>query len=371
MLFKDVIGQEQVKADLVGEVREERVPHAQLFAGPPGIGKLPLALAYAQYLLCTDRQGGDACGHCRSCSMVNKLAHPDLHFIFPTFKKVLSDQFITEWREAVAANPYFDYEDWLNKIDAKNSQPVIYSQESDVLLKKLSLKSFEGGFKVVIIWLPEKMQEQCANKMLKLIEEPPPKTVFLFVSDESEKILPTIISRTQEVLIHRVPESTVIAMLELRYQLPTSEAERIAHLVGGNVSAAIKQASQKSDGESQQYYEAFVELMRLAYLRKIREMKQWSEEMAARGREKQKDFLEYAMRLVRESFIYNLHQPSLNYMNAEEEKFVSKFSPFINENNIEGISGELESALSDVSRNVNSKIVFFDFALKMIMLLKN
>jgi DNA polymerase-3 subunit delta' len=370
MYFKDVIGQEKIKEELITEANEGRVSHAQMFVGPTGIGKLPLALSYARYLLCQNPQEDDACGKCHSCAMVNKLAHPDLHFVFPTVKTSLSDDYINEWRQCVLDNPYFDYEDWLNAINAKNSQPIIYSQESDVLLKKLSLKSFEGGYKVVIIWLPEKMQEQCANKLLKLIEEPPSKTVFLLVADETDKILPTIISRTQQKLIHKVPETTIAASLKSRFTISDEEADKIARLVNGNVSAAMKQAMMSDDSESQQYFNLFVSLMRLAYQRKLREMKSWSEQVATLGREKQKSLLKYCMKMVRESFIYNLHQPELNYVNAGEEQFVSKFSPFINESNIQGVASELERALNDISRNVNSKIVFFDFALKMIMLLK-
>lgn len=371
MQFKDVIGQDIIKTRLTNEVRQNRVSHAQLLSGSPGVGKLPIALAYARFLLCEHPAEHDACGTCHSCNMMDKLVHPDLHFVFPTVRKTACDDLLKVWRECVLKNPYFDYEDWLSAIDAKNAQPVIYSAESDTLMRKLSLKSFEGGYKVAIIYFPEKMQEQCANKLLKLIEEPPQKTVFLLVSDEPDKILPTIQSRTQQVSIPLVPEDTLSSMLQTKYGIDIYAAQRIAHLAGGSVSAAIKHSGVTTDGETEQYFNLFVSLMRLAYQRKTREMKQWSEQIAAMGRERQKSFVEYALRLIRESFIYNLRHPQLNYMTDEEEQFVSRFCPFVNEKNIEGISMELNAALSDVERNVNSKIVFFDFALKMIMLLKN
>lgn len=370
MLFKEIIGQEDIKARLINETKVGRISHAQLFCGAPGIGKLPLALAYAQYLLCEHPHDDDACGTCHSCLMFNKLAHPDLHFVFPVIKQALSDSYIKEWRTCLSKDPYFSFDDWLNYLKAENAQPIIYAKESDELIKKLSLKSFEGGYKVTIIWLPEKMNEEASNKLLKLIEEPPLKTIFLLVSDEPDKILPTILSRTQQIAIHKVTQQAIGDMLEQRYMLSNEDAARIAHLSNGSVTTAIKQAMIDESGDSQVFFNLFVSLMRLSYQRRIKEMKRWSEQLAAMGRERQKRFLEYALKMIRESFIYNLHQPELNYMTVGEEQFVSRFSPFVNEKNVRGIADELGSALNDIGRNVNSKIVFFDFSLKMIMLLK-
>jgi DNA polymerase-3 subunit delta' len=369
MLFKEVIGQDSIKSQLINEARVGRISHAQLFSGPSGCGKLPLALAYARYLLCANPKNDDACGSCQSCVMMNKLVHPDVHFVFPVIKKSLSDDYIDEWRKCVLNNPYFSYDEWLDYLNAKNSQPIIYAKESDDLIKKLSLKSFGGGYKVTIIWLPEKMNEEAANKLLKLIEEPPLQTVFLLVSDEPDKILPTILSRTQQVNIHKIPEKILADLLQNKYQLGVNEARSIAHLSNGNVSAAMEQLHMDESG--QQFATLFISLMRLAYQHKIREIKQWSEELAAMGREKQKSFLEYCQRMIRENFIYNLHQSALNYMTTDEENFASRFSPFVNEKNVKNITDELNNAQNDIERNVNSKIVFFDFSLKMIMLLKN
>jgi DNA polymerase-3 subunit delta' len=370
MLFKEIIGQEDIKARLIGETKAGRISHAQLFCGAPGIGKLPLALAYARYLLCNHPTDDDACGTCHSCAMFNKLAHPDLHFVFPVIKQSLSDDYIEEWRKCISKNPYFSFDDWLDYLDAGNAQPIIYAKESDELIKRLSLKSFEGGYKVTIIWLPEKMNEEASNKLLKLIEEPPLKTVFLLVSDEPEKILPTILSRTQQIMIPKVKQQAISSMLQNRFMMPFEDADRIAHLSNGSVTTAIKQAANAESGDSEVFFELFVSLMRLSYQRKIREMKQWSEKLAGMGRERQKRFLEYSLKMIRESFIYNLRQPQLNYMTTGEEQFVSRFSPFVNEKNVRGIADELGNALNDIGRNVNSKIVFFDFSLKMIMLLK-
>jgi DNA polymerase-3 subunit delta' len=371
MLFKEVIGQDTIKHQLISETKEGRVSHAQLFCGPQGCGKLPLALAYARYLLCNNPQELDSCGTCHSCIMVNKLVHPDLHFVFPTIKKRLCSEYLKEWRKCVLNNPYFTFDDWLDAIDAKNSQPIIYTQESDELIRQLSMKSFEGGYKITIIWLPEKMNDEAANKLLKLIEEPPQRTIFLLVSEEPEKILPTILSRTQQLDLHKIPEQTIYDYLQSNYQIPSERANSIAHLSNGNISTVLKQIATEDNENISQYFNLFVDLMRFAYQRKIKEMKQWSEQLAGLGREKQKSFLEYCMRMIRESFIYNLKQPSLNYMNTTETQFVSRFAPFVNERNITGISTELEKASNDIGRNVSSKIVFFDLSLKMIMLLKN
>lgn len=370
MLFKDIIGQEDIKTLLIKSVEKNRISHAQLFSGPEGSGKLPLALAYARYLLCNNHQANDACGKCHSCLMINKLVHPDLHFVFPVIKKATSKDFIKEWRECFLANPYFLYEDWLKYINANNSQPIIYAKESDELTKTLSLKSFEGGYKITIIWLPEKMNEESANKLLKLIEEPPIQTIFLLVSDEPDKILPTILSRIQRINIHKTSTECILQWLNNKGELNIDKAKELVHLTDGNISIIFKELNKIQNNEKDDFFNLFVNVMRLAYLRRIRELKQWSECLVDMGREKQKSFLNYSQHLIRESFIKNLHQPELNCLTIEEKKFVNSFSPYINENNIIQIVQEMTNAQNDIERNVNSKIVFFDFSLKMIMLLK-
>lgn len=372
MYFKDIIGQETVKQRLRLEVREGRVPHAQLFAGPEGTGALPLAIAYARFLLCTRRGKEDACGTCPSCVKLNKLAHPDLHFVFPVVKRkgggdTVSDDYIREWRELAISTPYFGMNHWLDAMGAENQQAQIFVKESDELVRKLSLKSSEGGYKVVIIWLPEKMKVECANKLLKLLEEPPAQTVFLLVSEEPDRILPTILSRTQRINVPRLEDAEIAEALKVRFGLQDTDAAETARLAEGSYLQALEIIHLSED--TQLFFGLFVSLMRLAYQRKVKEMREWSDTVAAMGRERQKDFLTYCQRMVRESFVSNFHRKEMNYMNREEENFTIRFAPFINERNVMGITDELAEAQTHIEQNVNPRMVFFDFALKMIVLL--
>ena len=350
-------------------MNEGRIPHAQLICGPEGVGKLPLALAYARYISCTNRGATDACGVCPSCVKFSKLVHPDVHFVFPVVKSGRSDDYIVEWRRMVLNNPYFNLNHWLNEINAENAQAVIYTKESDEIMKKLSLKSSEGGFKITIIWLPEKMQLACSNKLLKLLEEPPEKTVFLLVSEAPDLILPTILSRTQRFNIRKIDEASIAQVLQQKYGVQQATSVTIAHLANGNFIKALETIHLNE--ESQLFFELFVNLMRLSYQRKIREMKLWSEQVAALGRERQKNFLSYCQRMIRENFIYNLHQKELVYMTPDEQNFSTRFAPFVNERNVIGIMNELSEAQQHIEQNVNAKMVFFDFSLKMIVLLKS
>ena len=371
--FKDVIGQQVAKEKLKQEVREGRIPHAQLFCGPQGSGKLPLALAYARYLCCSNRNGEDACGTCPSCIKWNKLVHPDVHFMFPIVKsakgkKELCDDYIANWRHLLTTTPYFSLNHWLDEMGAENGQAIIYAKESDEITRKLSLKSVEGGYKITLVWLPEKLHEVCANKLLKLLEEPPEQTIFLLVSENPEMILPTILSRTQRFNVPGIAEEDVEIALCERYGIQPEDSKAIAHIANGNFIKALETISLSE--ENQQFFDLFVSLMRLAWQRKIREMKQWSEQVAALGRERQKNFLDYCQRMTRENFIFNLHRKELNYLTRQEENFATRFSPFVNERNVTGIMQELSEAQLHIGQNVNPRMVFFDFALKMIMLLK-
>jgi DNA polymerase-3 subunit delta' len=373
MFFREVIGQEEVKKKFLLEVKEKRIPHAQLICGPEGVGKLPLAIAYARYLLCPNHTEDDACGICPSCVKMNKLAHPDLHFVFPIVKKknqkeVVCDDYIKDWRNFVLNNPYFNLNHWLKEMDAENAQAMIYTKESDEILRKLSLKSSEGGYKIMIIWLPEKMNEACSNKLLKLLEEPPAKTVFLLVSEQPDLMLTTILSRTQRVNVRLIKEESIIEKLKNSYGLTDQDAQITAHLANGNFIRAMEQIHLNE--EKKLFFELFVSLMRLSYQRKIKEMKAWSELLAGIGRERQKDFLEYAQRMIRENFILNFHRNELTYMNKDEYNFSVRFAPFVNERNAMGIMDELTVAQKHIEQNVNAKMVFFDFSLKMIVLLK-
>lgn len=371
MFFKDITGQKEAKQRLIREVKEGKIAHARLFCGPEGIGKLPLAIAYARYLSCSNPTETDACGTCPNCIKFNKLAHPDLHFVFPVIKKkskdAVSDDFISEWRELINQNPYFNLNMWLEEMGAENQQALIYVKESDEIIRKLSLKSSQGGYKIMIIWLPEKMNIECSNKLLKLLEEPPSQTVFLLVSEEPDTLLATIQSRTQRFNLYGIEEEDIVVRLQQQYGIQESDAISIAHRSEGNFLKALEEIHLNE--ENKIFFELFVNLMRLSYQRKIREMKQWSETLAAMGRERQKHFLTYCQRMIRENFIYNFHDPSLIYLNEEEKNFSSRFAPFINEYNVINIMYELSEAQRHIEQNVNARMVFFDFSLKMIVLL--
>ena len=371
MFFKDVIGQEEAKQRLIREAKAGKIAHARLFCGPEGIGKLPLAIAYARYLSCNNPGEKDACGICPSCIKFNKLAHPDLHFVFPVIKKkskdTVSDDFITEWRELLSQTPYFNLNIWLEEMGAENQQAQIYVKESDEIIRKLSLKSSQGGYKIMIIWLPEKMNVECSNKLLKLLEEPPSQTIFLLVSEEPDMLLTTIQSRTQRFALYGIEEKYITEKLQSQYGLQERDAISIGHRSEGNFLKALE--SIHLNEENKLFFDLFVSLMRLSYQRKIREMKQWSETLAAMGRERQKHFLSYCQRLVRENFMFNFQDPSLIFMNEEEQNFSKRFAPYINEKNVMGIMDELSEAQRHIEQNVNARMVFFDFSLKMIVLL--
>ena len=371
MFFKDVIGQEEAKQRLIREAQEGKIAHARLFCGPEGIGKLPLAIAYARYLSCNNPGEKDACGVCPNCIKFNKLAHPDLHFVFPVIKKkakdTVSDDFIAEWRELLNNTPYFNLNIWLEEMGAENQQAQIYVKESDEIIRKLSLKSSQGGYKIMIIWLPEKMNVECSNKLLKLLEEPPSQTIFLLVSEEPDMLLTTIQSRTQRFALYGIEEKYITERLQSQYGLQERDAISIGHRSEGNFLKALE--SIHLNEENKLFFDLFVSLMRLSYQRKIREMKQWSETLAAMGRERQKHFLSYCQRLVRENFMFNFQDPSLIFMNEEEQNFSKRFAPYINEKNVMGIMDELSEAQRHIEQNVNARMVFFDFSLKMIVLL--
>ena len=317
------------------------------------------------------------CGSCPACVKLDKFIHSDLHFVFPVKKKKgstsdtapVSDDYITEWREILSKNAYFSYDDWLLKLDVENQQPMIYERESSEILHKLSMQSREGGWKVVVIWLPEKMREACSNKLLKVIEEPPKDTLFILVSEEPDKIIPTILSRTQRVEVPCISREDIEAALMAKYGLTFNDAKVVAQQCGGNWEKAEEQLSLSE--EKALYLELFMQLMRVAYARNIRDMKAWSEQVAAMGRERQKRLLDYCQRMIRENFVMNFKNSELNYMSQAEQNFSVRFSPFVNENNIFGIMDELSEAQRHIEQNVNAKMVFFDMSLRMIVWIKN
>ena len=381
MRFCEIIGQDNEKRQLRQAVREGRIPHAQLFAGPVGVGKLALALAYAQYIACPNHTDEDSCGKCPTCLQYQKLQHPDLHFAFPIVKTDggdVCDAFVDKFREQILESPYFDVDDWYRRLGVETKQGMIYEKESSEILRKLSLKSFADGYKVMVIWQPEKMNATCANKLLKLLEEPPVKTLFLLVSEHPEQLLSTILSRVQEVRIPRLSEETIAAGLQKEYTwLEVEDALNIAHMANGSFLMALKMMSESEDNQT--YFDDFVALMRNAWLvgqkkdySALLKLRQWSNDMADSkvGREKQKAFLQYAQKQVRENYIRNFGYNEMNYQTSKEQEFSKKFAPFINDRNVEKMMDELSKAEQQITQNGNAKIIFFDLCLQMIVLVK-
>jgi DNA polymerase-3 subunit delta' len=335
---------------------------------------MALALAFASYLLCKNSEGADdSCGTCQQCAMLRSWSHPDLLFTYPVIKptgssadhKTISDDYAREWRELLSEGPYFSMDQWLEKMNAGNQQALIYVAESEVLIRKLSMKSSQGGYKVNIIWLPERMREDCANKMLKIIEEPPQQTVFIMVCEEPDRLLETIRSRVQRIDIKRIDTPSIEKALVERRAIDETMAHQIARAVNGNWLKALEELDVSS--ENYQFLDLFILLMRQAYMRDVKELKAWSESVAALGRERQKRMLTYFQHLVRENFMYNFRNPELIYMNTAEADFAKNFARFINEANVIEINDIFATALRDIGQNGNPKMVFYDVALKMIV----
>lgn len=373
-MFEQVIGQCEVQERLMQMVKEDRLPHAIMLCGPQGSGKMALAVGFAKVLLSKSDETS-MFGEPTESPMLAKLEHPDLHFTYPTIKlpsmgadhKPISDDFAREWHELIMASPYFTMNEWLEQMGGENQQAIITAGESDELVRKLSLKSSQGGYKVSLIWLPERMNIECANKILKLLEEPPSQTVFIMVCQEPDKLLETIRSRVQRIDVKKIADEDLKKALIEKRGLADDMAQRICRMANGNWLKALEMLS--ADSENELFLDMFQTLMRLAYMRKVKELKAWSEQMGSMGREKQKRFLEYFLRLVRENFMYNFQNEDLCYMTQREEEFAQNFARFINEANILDISSLANLAIRDIGQNANAKIVFFDMALKMIVLL--
>ena len=374
MKFSEVIGQEDLKDGLRRSVEEGRVSHALMFAGSVGCGSLALALAYVQYLNCTNRRGGDSCGECPSCRKMQALEHPDLHMVMPVNKKnkksdevLLSDHFMPQWREVVArTGGYFSEQEWYEAIGLDNQQGNISVADIGEMIRKLSFKSFEAEYKAVVLWLPERMKAEPANAMLKILEEPWDKTIFVLVSESPEVLLPTIISRTQPYRIGSADERAVAARL-VSEGIDDEKALQLARMSGGNLLEARRLA--ESEESTTEYFELFVELMRLSYNNRHLELITWAERVAKMGREPQKYFLENSVRLLRSSYMLNAGMAEISYLWGSELEFCRKFSPFIGNDNIEKLVSEMESALSQVRQNGNANIIFTHFALSVSKLI--
>ena len=379
MLFEDILGQEYIKKHLTQSVDNGRIAHAQLFIGPEGSGTLPMAIAYAQYLLCSNTNGENTSGN-QACNLkFNNFSHPDLHFAFPvtTSDKAkshpVSNHYMEEWRELLKEQPYGNLFNWYKLLGVDNKQGQIGVDEALEIVKSLSLKSYEGGYKVMLIWMAEKMNSACANKLLKLIEEPPNNTVFILIAEDEEQIINTIKSRCQ--LLHFPPLSEYVIKRGLikNYGLDDAVATKIAHQSNGNFNKACDLIYQ--DSEDLQFEEWFVFWIRSAFKAKgnksaIYDLINWSEDIAKTGRETQKQFLLFCLNFFRQALLLNYNASELVYLEPKTDNFkLEKFAPFIHDANIIEISDEIQDAIYHIERNGNSKIILTDLSIKLTRLL--
>ena len=359
MLFKDVIGQEKLKTHLIKEVLTEKVSHAQLFIGKPGVGSLPLALAFVQFLFCENKQKNDSCGECESCLQTQKLEHPDLHFSFPTVlaESKTSSPLMSEWRDQIKENPYFTLNTWVKRIDPKKERkPIIGTDESLEIVKKLSLKAFKGGYKVMVIWMAEEMNSTCANKLLKILEEPTPNTLFILVAESNDKMLQTILSRTQVLLLPRIDWGDISNYLRQTKNISSSLIESISGRAEGDLLEAIQLTL--SGATQNEYHTEFIQLMRVCYKKSVLEMIFWAEEISSKKVAHQKEFLKYALHMFRQSLLKNYSGEILIRVSEEEDSFLQKFAQFITGKNIQGFTDSFSEAHYHLERNANAKILF-------------
>ena len=375
MQFKDVIGQSAIKQRLIQSVRENHVSHAQLFLGPAGSGKLPLALAYAQYILCPNRTETDSCGVCPTCQKVQKLVHPDLHFVVPTntTKTVKSnpesDLFMEEWREFVLKNEgYIDESGWYGFLDIENKQGYMSVRDAASLLRKLSMKSYEGEYKIAILWMAEKMRTDTANKLLKLLEEPPEKTLFLLIAEDAEELLATIKSRTALVKIPALDTASIEIALQQRYGCDPQQARDAAMISEGNWLTACQ--SFKDFEDHKFFFATFQQWMRLCFRAAYPEIIDFSANIKTIGREKQKELLDYGLRIIRNSLLFNNNLAEIVMLPEDEKTFNSKFAPFVNPANLAQIAEVFDEAIRHIERNGNAQLVFTDMSFQMVRLLK-
>jgi DNA polymerase-3 subunit delta' len=370
MQFQDIQGNDGVKRFLIHSVKENRISHGQLFLGPPGSGKLSMAIAYAQYISCKNRTETDSCGVCPSCIKFQKLIHPDLHFVYPVVtsasaKKPVSDDYIAQWRQFVLKSMYHGIDDWYDFIGSENAQGAIFAQESQEIIRKLNLKTFEGEYKVMIIWMAEKMNETAANKLLKMLEEPPAKTLFVLIAENEEQLLTTIRSRVQLVKFSAL--STIETSKALEREFPESSKENIQNasiLSGGDFLEAVSMLKQFQVGEGNPDFEMFTALMRESFSSHYDKIIKLSDDLSKLGREKQKRFFDYCQRMIRECFMFSSVSKELVRMTPQETAFAEKFAPFIHLRNISNLTELFSEASRNIERNAYGKLVFTDLAIK-------
>ena len=372
MRFADIPGHEDIKARLVEMTDSGRLPHALLLEGPSGAGKFMLARALAQYIHCENRTDGDSCGHCPACQQHTTFNHIDTVFSYPVIKKAgkptVSADYLPEFKELLTEYPFMDTERWVALLNAGNTQPKIYVDEGGELLRRLNFRAHQSRYKIVLLWQPEKMNEDTANKMLKLIEEPHDDTLFLMVSNNPRGILPTIYSRTQRIAVNRYDDHEIVDYLCRHMAVAPEAAQSVARISSGSINEAVSLINISKTRKI--FLDLFIDLMRKAYQRKIGLLRQWSVDVASLGREQDLAFLDYCARMMRENFILNMHISELNYLTPEENAFSVNFSRFINERNVLKLFDVVNDARTDIAGNANAKIVFFDLAIKTILLLK-
>ncbi len=370
VLFSKVIGHASLKAKLIGNIREGRVPHAQLLVGPRGSGNLPMALAYAQYLLCENKDVVDACGECPSCLQMAKLEHPDLHLAFPIFftdKVKTCESFLPDWRKEVLAEPYMDIEHWRDRLESENKQLRMGVDIAQEIQRRLSMKSFRGGYKVMLIWQPEQMDPAAANKLLKVLEEPEPNTVFLMVSTDAEQLLATILSRAQLTKVPALRPTELAEALNARFpELSADEAMAIALRSEGDLLEAVDMANK---GE-EELFVFFRDWLRSCFKREVIAAVDFGEGFQKLGRERQKSLVRYGLYLIRQCVLQWQQVPELVRVLGQEQEFVQNFSKLLNERNAEGIRRELETAHVHIERNANPKVLFMDMSYRMMGLLR-
>ena len=374
MKFSEVLGQHKVKKQLTGMSASGRISHNLLFTGPKGSGKLPLAMAYAQFLLCENPTETDSCGECSSCKRISNLEHPDLHLVYPVIKKKStdkpkSDDFIELFRELFKAQPYFSYIDWLVKLNAENKQAGIFVSENEALIHKLSLKSYGGKYKIFIFWMMEKVNMETANKLLKALEEPPEKTIFLLISDRTELILPTIISRSQLIRTQILQTDEIAEGLRAQFKMPENEAQKLAVFADGSFNKAISLVA--NSDELGKNLDRFIEYFRMSYSFNIENINKIVNDFKTMSRDNIVEFLQYCLFLVRNNMALNMQLEDMVHLTEEERKFSQNFSKMINPSTANLLSRELEEAIFHITRNVNTKIVMFDLAIKIHENLKN
>jgi DNA polymerase-3 subunit delta' len=380
MLFKDILGQDHIKNYLITTANAGRIPHAQLFIGPEGSGTLPMAMAYAQYILCNNSDGENTTGNSACNLKFEHISHPDMHFVYPITStdevkgdSVVSTNFLDQWRGFVKENPYGSLFDWYKKLEIPKKQGIISVKESAAINKNLSLKAYEGGYKVMIIWMADKMRTDAANKLLKLLEEPPEKTIFILISESIDDLLQTIISRCQVVDFLALPEQVITDALIATHKVEANLAKKIAHQCEGNYNKALH-LLHKDDDDSV-FEEWFINWVRAAFKAKgnasvIADLISWSTTIAKEGRETQKNFLQFCIQFFRQALLLNYKATDLVYLEPNFENFkLEKFAPFVHGNNISDIFKELEDAMYHIERNGNSNIILTDLSIKLTRLL--